>query len=119
MTTLVTSFSEINDPLLHCQKCNYSTCKKFNYDKHLLTAKHNVGVGMSTVKIYTCAKCESTFKSRNGLWCHSKKCNVVNTHMLSNDNEELIMSDKEMIASLVKQNAELTRLLTLYLPSSS
>jgi hypothetical protein len=85
----------------YCNICDYNTCRKSSYDKHLLTAKHeksqqnDAKTGkkcMATVS-YNCKKCEKHYISRNGLWKHNKICKEV--------------TEKELIIMLLKQNAEL------------
>jgi len=34
--------------LFSCLKCNYTTCKKNDYDKHLLTLKHKMFTNIDT-----------------------------------------------------------------------
>ena len=84
-----------------CINCDYNTCRKSSYDKHLLTGKHqkmqqdnaiNAKKCNNTIS-YNCKKCEKQYISRNGLWKHNKVCNEI--------------SEKELIIMLLKQNAEL------------
>jgi hypothetical protein len=50
-----------------CERCNYTTPKKGNYEKHLLTRKHlNTG--------YECGTCAKTYTTKSGLWKHSTHC---------------------------------------------
>jgi hypothetical protein len=93
-----------------CETCDYRSNKKYNYDKHLLSLKHNmttnsnVKLAESSKKMYNCETCEKKFGDRAGLWRHNKKaCKQVNV----TDN----ISDKELIVMLVKQNSELMELL--------
>ena len=37
---MVTKSSEKVAKYFYCENCDYTTSNKFNYDKHLLTAKH-------------------------------------------------------------------------------
>ena len=61
-----------------CENCHYSTSKKSDYDKHLLTAKHKAltTINKSDVKGFPCSVCSKVYNSRVGLWCHKKKCVV-------------------------------------------
>jgi len=86
----------------HCSICDYNTCRKSSYDKHLLTAKHKIqcpGDAKVAQKCdtddpnFVCKKCDKQYTSRNGLWKHGKGCNEV--------------SEKELIMMLLKQNSEL------------
>jgi hypothetical protein len=94
----------------YCEKCDYKCSKKYNWDKHLLTSKHNkVTLGDNLVaksgilienNNYCCEKCNKPYESRNGLWKHQKFCieskNIVNEP-----------SDKNLIMMLIKENSEL------------
>ena len=54
-------------PIFSCKKCHYNTVKKFNYDKHVLTAKHQKSIGInenvgecskSSKFLHKCKNCE-------------------------------------------------------------
>jgi hypothetical protein len=85
-----------------CNICDYNTCRKSSYDKHLLTAKHQKKL-QGDVKVaksfninetsFICKKCDKQYTSRNGIWKHNKVCNEV--------------SEKDLIMMLLKQNSEL------------
>lgn len=71
-----------------CEKCNYYTVKKYNYDKHILTSKHlksifvNEKVAKSSKsskdhnEVHICDNCNKKYKDSSGLWRHKKKCLV-------------------------------------------
>jgi len=92
-----------------CEKCDYNTSRKSQYNRHLLTAKHKNQqtatnlVPKSSVKLE--CKCGKEFKDRSGLWRHSKKCNIIDFE----ENEEPISS--ELILKLFKQNQSLQDML--------
>jgi len=103
-----------------CNICNYICCKKFNYDRHLLSSKHlklTVGDALANKneqneqknKKYCCEKCNKLYSSRNGLWKHTKNCNT-NIPLVENENEDANkkdeISDKELIMMLIKDNSE-------------
>ena len=91
--------------VFYCKNCDYSTSKKSNYDKHILTAKHQkiiegdnlCGKGDSKI-ILACDKCKKVYKSRNGLWKHNKVCdyNVPDT----------INENNDFISIFIKENAD-------------
>ena len=65
----------------YCECCDYTTSRKNNYDKHLLTKKHVSNVSKSVSKVkqkvankFLCIACGVNFKSRSSLWRHKKKC---------------------------------------------
>ena len=65
-----------------CEDCNYTTCRKSSYNKHLLTKKHLQNTGQFAVqklpkvaKLYVCEICDNEYQTRGGLRKHKKKCN--------------------------------------------
>jgi hypothetical protein len=98
----------------YCLCCDYNTSRKSSYDKHLLTQKHhsltsvNKALTNSCEKCtertnYRCHLCDKQYKSRVGLWKHSKTCNF------EDKTEKNEISDKELIVMIMKQNAELMK----------
>jgi hypothetical protein len=122
-----------NNKFFECIICNYNTCRKKDFNKHLLTTKHlsNVEQSSNAVKIiksnqkiqitfqdkkYECL-CGKTYVDNSGLWRHKKKCitnkkdeklnipEIVETKIEDKMTETF---DKEMlIIQLLKQNQEL------------
>jgi hypothetical protein len=92
-----------------CETCNYFTCKKSNYNKHILTGKHN-NDNKNNKKVakssHDCDICNKKFNDRAGLWRHKKKCVEGSSHM--NDDEQI---QTNLILELVKQNQEFKELL--------
>ena len=103
-----------------CDCCYYYTSNKKDYEKHLLTSKHqkvldgsNVEVmEVNKIPIYTC-ECSKTFKTHGGLWKHKKTCDNINTNLVNNDTEPDVKNsnnnatDKdELITYLIKENQE-------------
>jgi len=108
-----------------CEICNYNTCRKYNMILHTDSIKHKTNT-LSTkynnklVKIsknYECENCNKIFGDRSGLWRHKKKCNFNNILEIDDVKNEVIeeiikpkekeICDKELIITLLKQNAEL------------
>jgi len=99
----------------HCEKCDYTCFKVYNWKKHIDTAKHIQETNGSILETKSgkkwqnekicCEKCDKEFKSRSGLWKHKKICNED-----IKNNEEVQKNetpDKELIMMLVKQNTQL------------
>jgi hypothetical protein len=93
----------------YCKKCDYKCCKKYNWEKHLMTAKHqmetfgdNLVAKSGTIEEYQCENCNKYYSSRNGLWKHKKNCNQNNSTFEING-----ISDKELIIMLMKKNDEM------------
>jgi hypothetical protein len=92
----------------YCKKCDYECCKKYNWNKHLLTKKHLEIDGSSQEmakwqKVIFCENCEKEFKTNAGLWKHKQKCNQHQQH------EKYELSDKDLILKILKQNSELIK----------
>jgi hypothetical protein len=109
-----------------CEKCDYSTDSKKDYNKHLGTAKHkkmadainskdfsNQSIPKNPEhKIFTCVNCERKFKSNSGLWRHKKTC--INEEETEENCEEIIeqkpdkeLELKDMFLTVVNENKEL------------
>lgn len=92
----------------YCEKCDYICCKKYNWVKHLSTAKHvqvtpgdkNVAKVAKSGKnyFYSCENCNKEYLSRNGLWKHKKIC-LSNFHQSDED-----ISTKQLILLMLQQN---------------
>ncbi len=87
---------------MYCENCDFICSKKYNWDRHILTSKHqkstnfnNFGAIWGKNEIFTCENCGKEYKDRTGLWKHSKLCN--------NKSE---CTDKELIMLLIKENSE-------------
>ena len=100
-----------NYKLYYCELCDFNTCKKTDYERHLDTKKHkNTKISTVSTKLsdnskekkFCCELCGKNFKERTGLWKHSKKCKEGSDD--SSDENEL--TDKQMILMLLKDNSE-------------
>jgi hypothetical protein len=104
-----------------CNLCDYSSSRKSQYDRHILTSKHknltNVNnFSSESSNNFNCNKCNKNYKSRVGLWNHKKKCVNIN-----NKNNKLINEEKiedlnqeitpSMILNVIQQNQEFKDLL--------
>jgi len=108
MSTLATFFPANPAPKFYCESCDYGTCRKSNYDEHLLSAKHKKSTFSNLCQPnfqqiqqskFTCENCNKEYKDKSGLWRHNKKCKIE-----EKNNEP---SDKELIVMLLKQNSQL------------
>jgi len=95
----------------YCKDCDYLCSKKYNWNKHLATAKHlqvtkgdakvalcgKTSTDGNTVSKYICEECNKVYSSRNGLWKHNKTF-----HTKKSDD----VTDKELIMMLIKENSE-------------
>ena len=114
-----------NEKRYICEKCNFITCKKTDYTRHNLTAKHKIATDSNILatknekihKVFVCETCNKEYYDRSGLWRHTKKCNAHTKHhdnnnLFNNDVKEKVeICDKELIMTLLKQNAELLEII--------
>jgi uncharacterized protein YxeA len=69
--------------LFRCEKCDYETCRKTNYEKHAMTAKHikttnatqNTTESSKKVADLFWCDCGNSYKHHSSLWKHRKTCN--------------------------------------------
>ena len=75
---MVTKKAPKNAKIFECKNCDFICSKSSDYNRHQLTLKHKNGVigdaWRKINEIYKCEKCLKQYKSRNGLWVHTKKC---------------------------------------------
>jgi hypothetical protein len=99
--------------LLICKICNFTCSKSSNFNKHLLTLKHNNQQNinnLSTEKVpyrYQC-ECGKKYKERTGLWRHKKKCNLEKTEISTNGNhvkdiETLLLEDRKELKQMMME----------------
>jgi hypothetical protein len=87
-----------------CEKCDYNTCKKSQYDRHLLTPKHKKGKNDNekVPETLSCS-CGKKYKHLSGLSRHKKTCNK--------NKEEPHEPSNNVILELLKQNQEFKELI--------
>jgi len=112
MTTLDNDFLAKTSHKFYCEICDYGTYKKFNFDIHreskkhqnnVLTTNNNDFLAKTSDKKYTCQNCEKGFNDRAGLWRHNKKCKneeKINEEKTNNSSE----ISQELILDILKQN---------------
>ena len=59
----------------NCEKCDYTTTKKYDYDRHLSSQKH----AKNTTKIYSCINCDKEYTIRQSYYAHLKVCKKTNS----------------------------------------
>ena len=106
----------------YCKNCDYGTCRKTQFDRHLMTAKHKILTNTyqiltepskkSTTSLFVC-KCGKEYKHKQSLNNHKYKCKLndesVNTLMIKDDNNDL--NYKHMFYKMVEENKEVRTLL--------
>src|SRR6056300_994622 len=105
-----------------CVKCNFKCCKKSDYNRHLLTAKHKMErmerkIAQKNATPYSC-ECGKIYKVHSGLWKHKKKCSYLlepKNVFIQNTNETNTNKD-QLILDLLAQNKELISMLNETVP---
>ena len=103
-----------------CLVCDYTSCKKTDYKKHLLTDKHKIRTNGSKMiengskksqkdgKLFEC-QCVKIYKYDSGYYRHKKVCSEIKTELNQEiniiNNEDLL--DKDLILLLLKQHTKL------------
>ena len=116
---MITENSQKSQPLLYCEKCDYKCCRKSDYNKHILTAKHKNNDGqlqktLTTLKKYVCY-CGKEYSYRQGLYLHKKTCEKeeesYNDVISNKDPIQNESTDKELINYLIKENHDFKNLI--------
>jgi hypothetical protein len=76
-----------NTDKFYCDKCDFKCSKKGDYNRHLLSRKHNISTDGNNDAIkktpYVCEICNKEYKDRTGLWRHKKKCSIIQEDLTS------------------------------------
>jgi hypothetical protein len=110
--------------IFECVFCDYKTCRKSQYERHLQTDKHKNNKNGSKMivndnylvqnssKLYYCS-CGKVYKYDSGYYRHKKNCKFIEETDKNNYdvNDNKLISDKDLIMMLVKQNTELMEIL--------
>ena len=104
-----------------CEKCNYNTSVKKDFNKHLMTLKHknrensDQENNLSQSKLFIC-NCGKKYKYKQGLSLHKKKCEgekkEENT-IIESDNKDTM---KDLVFKLINENQELRKTITEMIP---
>jgi len=106
----------------YCKICDYTTSKRGDYKKHLFTAKHqnsdnsdknDDSLSQKVAKKFIC-ECGKSYKHRQGLSFHKKKCNTKPENITITVEEEQPENNNfsgDFIIELLKQNQEFKELI--------
>ena len=105
-----------------CEKCDYKCFKQSEWDKHILTLKHlkddvELQKNLQNLQKFTC-ECGNTYKYRQGLWNHKKKC-LNKKEEIEENPEDIDLNDKNLILTLIQQNNELQKQMLEVIKNSS
>ena len=105
-----------NPSNFRCYNCDYFTCNKKDYNKHILTQKHKmltndlhknpINPTINEIKNNVC-ECGNSYKHRQSLYKHKKICSLNNiNNSNTNSNLQQINFDTNIVLELVKKNQE-------------
>ena len=108
--------SKLSDVEYNCNLCNYKCCKKFNFNRHLLSTKHLKLLELNKTATkneqkraeISCENCNQEYKDRTGLWRHKKICINNYNHVI---NENVVDKKDVLIEYLIKENKEIKELI--------
>ena len=125
MATLLTKKTEKNCKYF-CEKCQYMSRDKNDYNRHLSTRKHTknttcyINAIEKTEKNWTC-NCSKIFKHYSSLARHKKGCTFANNNNEKEEKAELELVEDEtkselhqltnLVVEVVKQNQEFQKLI--------
>ena len=117
-----------------CEKCNFECSKKQDYERHLLTRKHKILTNTyiktpEKLQPFICS-CGKTYKHRQSLFNHKKKCNHISVEKDTSDTDsdkELPIQEKQnvhennidykdMFLEMMKENRELHKTIHEMIP---
>ena len=109
-----------------CEKCDFVTCNKKDYSRHLETIKHKMRISQglaiennpTAFKHYNC-NCGKSYKDYSGLWRHKKNCQNKVIELTDSDvtlvenghKEEEITALKDIMKYLMKENSEMKNMM--------
>ena len=115
-----------------CEKCDFKSCKKTHYERHLTTQKHKMLTNVDKVPQkratpeFIC-ECGKIYKHRQSLSIHKKKCLFIEESTIINGSKNIVENKKErninkviesettdyksIIMKLIDENAEFKNLL--------
>lgn len=126
MTTFLQENKEKNAKKFYCKCCDFGTSNKYNFEKHLSTAKHlhttkyneNTTFLQENARLngqFIC-QCGKIYPYRASLHNHKKKCTFINSKKCEKPKNEVINvttkdASKDLIVKLVEENTEIKSLL--------
>ena len=97
----------------YCDICDFISCIKKDYDRHVKTQKHirntfaTCPQQIATKTPLRCENCDKQYKDRTGLWRHKKTCQITQETNKTNDTEK---NDK-LLEYLLQENKEIKELI--------
>jgi hypothetical protein len=107
------NFTQKTPTQFDCKKCDFKSCSKKDYNRHILTLKHlritkelQMDYNYNDECKYSCI-CGNKYKYRQGLYKHKKICEYEkNPNLPIQETEVKVLT--ELVKDVIKQNNELT-----------
>ena len=116
-----------NPVIFCCEKCNYNTSSKKDFNKHLLTLKHKNGINDNKItknnNSFICETCNKEYCYLSGLLRHKKKCNFISNkknieientfddeNTLDSSNNKLELTN-DLIMKILNDNQEMRNII--------
>jgi len=93
-----------------CKNCDFKCYKKGDWTRHILTLKHIKNEENDKKTYQHICVCKKEYSYRQGLFFHKKKCDIFKK--ISNNNNEVKISDNELLKILIKENNEMKAIMT-------
>ena len=93
----------------HCKKCDYICSRKFLWNQHIKTIKHNGNIWkhLETKNMHICS-CGKHYKTRSGLFKHKKKC-AYSVEKPESSTESLSTDTNLILKAILEENRELRK----------
>jgi hypothetical protein len=100
-----------NIKFFYCKNCDFKCCKKGDYNRHVLTRKHEIATNGNIYSIkktsHVCDVCNKEYQDRTGLWRHKKKCSELIEENMEEDGEQ---PDENIVKMVLEENKKLQNL---------
>ena len=99
----------------YCEYCDYKCSKRSDFNKHILTRKHqrtyngltNADKNSPKIAKFEC-ECGNTYKHRQSLYKHQKNCYIYQTEETTNNNTISTTDiDKELLMKMLLKNQDI------------
>jgi len=93
----------------HCKKCDYICSRKFLWNQHIKTKKHNGNIWkhLETKNMHICS-CGRPYKTRGGLYKHKKRCPSI-VEKPESLTESLSTDTNVILKAILEENRELRK----------
>jgi hypothetical protein len=114
---MLTNLTPENAGVFICESCDFKCCKKSDFNRHLLTSKHqttdkclqNVSLIHSTNQKKNVCYCGKEYKHRQSLHKHKQICSYESNKEFNNLQNE--PKDNDLIQLIIKENTEFKNLI--------